>query len=400
MSVPFTPRTTEVVALKEQVAILVAQNTQILGQLLEMQKPKPKRASKPKDGSSKSPSKLPKPSVVIPFCNLVYPGRCEGVVVNHNLFTQCMRLPGDEGDGLCSICLKSADGDGEPTHGRIQARLNNPCWQSNGRCPISYGNVMEKLEIARGGAEAAVREFGAHFPDMDGLTIPEDQFAVVKKPRGRPKKPTDAADTSSESSPAKPKAARGRKPKAPKGVVEASPDLMASLIAQAEDSDSDIAETEIAEPAPEPEPEPELTPPPPPPLTCLACDEDAEAEKKAAKKSKKTAAKTKKRAAEKAEKEAAKAAEKAAEKAAKEALKAAAKAEKEAAKAEKEAAKAAEKAKKEKQTEDLKLKLDGISKQMDEVELDVEAADESDSDDDSDLGSCDFDMGANAHHID
>lgn len=208
---------------------LVDQNRLILEKLEE--KNKPKSRAKSKDGSSDSSEKLAKPSVAIPFCGEIYHGRCSGIVVNHQLFTQCLRAPLEDGE-YCSSCVKTiCEEGGVPKNGNISTR-HLPNFQCGDRSPVSYGNVMEKLKITRQQAEEAVAEFSAHFPSMNGLTIPEEQFEIVKKPRGRPKK----EKTEPENEPEKVKKPRGR-PKKEKTVVHASEEstsIIEQMVAEAE----------------------------------------------------------------------------------------------------------------------------------------------------------------------
>ena len=172
---------------------------------------------------------------------------------------------------------------------------------------VNFGNVMDKLNISREKAEEEAAKLG--------LTIPEEQFEVVKGRRGRPK--SDAAASSSDDE--KPKKPRGR-PKKEKKVISSSAgdDLISSLVAQA------AAET-----------------------TDSSSDSDRESEKaaKLAEKEAKKKAREEAKAAKLAEQEAKKKAREEA-KAAKEAEKAAKLAEKEAKKKAREEAKAAKEAKK------------------------------------------------------
>lgn len=253
---------------------LVDQNKQILEKLEEQNKPKSR--AKSKDGSSDSSEKLAKPSVAIPFCGEIYHGRCSGIVVNHQLFTQCLRAPLEDGE-YCSSCVKTiCEEGGVPKNGHISTR-HLPNFQCGDRSPVSYGNVMEKLKITRQQAEEAVAEFSAHFPSMNGMTIPEEQFEIVKKPRGRPKK----EKTEPENQPEKVKKPRGR-PKKEKTVIHAS-----------EESTS-IIEQMVAEAQAESEPPAESEPNFPPASACVSAQpKPSDEEKKARREAKKAQKKEK-----------------------------------------------------------------------------------------------------------
>ena len=250
-----------------------------------------------------------KVSVPLPFCGTLL-STCNAIRVNHGLHSQCMNaktvcdISGEEKD-YCKTCSKQANANdsGAPNAGDIRSRISGE-WTVPSKL-VTYGNVMEKLNISREKAEEEAAKLG--------LTIPEEEFTVVKGRRGRPKKDPSASTSSDDEAPKK----RGR-PKKQKKVIDSSAgdDLISQLVAQA------AAES-----------------------TTSDSDSDSMAEKQAAKeaaKAEKLAAKE----AEKAEKLAAKEAEKAEKQAAKEAAKAEKLAAKEAEKAEKLAAKEAEKAEK------------------------------------------------------
>ena len=157
-----------------------------------------------------------------------------------------------------------------PKNGHISTR-HLPNFQCGDRSPVCYGNVMEKLKITRQQAEEAVAEFSAHFPSMNGMTIPEEQFEIVKKPRGRPKK--EKTDPLPESDPEKVKKPRGR-PKKEKTVVHASEESTSII-------DQMVAEAEA-------ESEPKF----PPPAACVSAkpklsDEEKKARREAKKAEKK-----------------------------------------------------------------------------------------------------------------
>ena len=250
-----------------------------------------------------------KVSVPLPFCGTLL-STCNAIRVNHGLHSQCMNaktvcdISGEEKD-YCKTCSKQANANesGAPNAGDIRSRISGE-WTVPSKL-VTYGNVMEKLNISREKAEEEAAKLG--------LTIPEEEFTVVKGRRGRPKKDPSASTSSDDEAPKK----RGR-PKKQKKVIDSSAgdDLISQLVAQA------AAES-----------------------TTSDSDSDSMAEKLAAKEAEKAEKQAAKEAA-KAEKQAAKEAAKAEKLAAKEAEKAEKLAAKEAEKAEKLAAKEAEKAEK------------------------------------------------------
>ena len=169
------------------------------------------------------------PKCVLPFCGTCVEGWCEGVRLNHGLYTQC-QMEKDGDSRFCKTCNKqaSANATGKPNYGDIQSRMEAGVnyRDPKGKQPQNYGNVMEKLNITR---ETAMEEAAKY-----GLVIPEDQFAVIKRKQGRPKTKVTTSDTESEGEPKVPKK-RGR-PKKVKTVVEqtnSGDDLIANLVAAA-----------------------------------------------------------------------------------------------------------------------------------------------------------------------
>ena len=240
-----------------------------------------------------------KAAVIIPFIEPIK-GWCDGLKLNHNLFTQCSNKPMSTGT-LCKTCQKQADTTGKPTCGLASERATEgAAWRDpKGRQPAQFGKVMEKLKVEREEVEGELKRL---FGEADY----DEHFIVTKTSRGRPKK--DETE----------KKQRGRPKKSKEVVPSGGDDLITALIAQAREAQPETTDDQEAEKE-----------------TAKAAKE---AEKEAAK-AEKEAAKAAKKAAKEAEKEAAKAAKKAAKEAEKEAAKAAKKAEKEAAKATKKAAK-------------------------------------------------------------
>jgi chemotaxis protein histidine kinase CheA len=301
----------------------------------------------------------------LPFCNEEIAGFCCAIRPNGGLYTQCMNVPHGT-EKYCKTCLKNAV-NGEPQHGDISDRINNPDWVSEkGKKPLRYSKIMKNIKIDdQPVSQVEVEKEAARF----GLTIPETEFEVEKSRKGRPPKATSPK----KDEPAK---KRGR-PKKEKPIAnntneESGEDLIAKLVAEAKlENDKESSEEETQEETQEEEastkealesPLDKSMDKVPNSITSTPESHTQKQQKKhkpRKTKEEKDAEKIKAKAAKAAEKEAAKAA-KAAEK---EAAKAAKAAEKEAAKAakaaEKEAAKAAKAAEKE---------ADKAAKKADKVE--------------------------------
>ena len=277
----------------------------------------------------------------VPCCPLPFTGAtrsdwCGGVKQNHGLYTQCTGAPGD--DGLCKGCAKQAskNASGEPDCGLYAKRVmqGDEYRDPKGRGPVHFTKVMKKQKLTEAQVLSEAQKFG--------IEVTPEHFVVPETKRGRPKKAT-TSDTESESSSASgEKKSRGRPKKAAKVVeVNATEDLFASLMQQAQSASPRPAkEQEVEESESD---------------TSSLSDQSAgeETSKSSSKKSKKSDLAQQEKAAEKAAKKQAKelaqqekAAEKAAEKQKKEAEKQAKAAEKEAEKQAKAAEKEAEKVKK------------------------------------------------------
>jgi hypothetical protein len=189
--------------------------------LAEMNLVKPVITKKP------AKAKVLKPTIPLPFCGTLLTSCC-GIRVNHGLHSQCSNAKESSetsGEALdyCKTCNKQAmsNESGAPNGGDIRARISGEWSPVKGKL-VSYGNVMEKLNITREKAETEAAKLG--------LTIPEEQFEVVKGRRGRPKSDTSISSSDDE----KPKKPRGR-PKKDKKVLNSSTgdDLISQRVAAA-----------------------------------------------------------------------------------------------------------------------------------------------------------------------
>jgi len=288
-------------------------------------------APRRKDVTEKKPKaakaeKAPVPSIPLPFCGKAVDGWCLAIVKNNKLYTQCTNTPSSD-DGLCKKCVKLVEKDGELPFGLIASRLECDTYKdAKGNSPISYAAVMAKMNITREAAEAEAAKFG--------LTIPEEQFVVVEKSRGRPKK--EAAEKSDDENSEKSEKKRGRpkKDKPMKATSKVGDDIIAGLLSQAK-ANGEIEDEVDSNPSSSNSGNDEAS---------SEAETVAPVVKAVEKKPKQAKQSAEEKAAAKEAAKAAKEAEKAAAKAAKEAEKAAAKAAKEADKPKpKKATKAAEK---------------------------------------------------------
>ena len=304
------------------------------------------------------------PSIPLPFCGLIVETWCKAIIKNNNLYTQCTNKPDDE-----PICKKCSENEKLPI-GLITERIDAEFKDKKGNAPVAYAIVMKKMKIERETAVAEALKFG--------WTIPEEQFIIPEKSRGRPKK-TEAEKSESDDDDKKTKRGRPKKDKPTKASSQAGDDIIANLLAKAQNKQAD-EEKEIQEENSQSE-----TSQSEPSQSEHSQSEHSEAPKAPAKdKEAEKAAKEAEKAAAKALKEAAKEAEKAAAKAIKEAEKTAAKALKEATKAAKETAKVKEVIKKAENVtkvvvpttttnEDKELQQENVSEESSEEEEEEQA---------------------------
>ena len=158
-----------------------------------------------------------KSSIPLPFCGKIISNCCQGIRLNHGLYTQCNNeiCSYEYEFPVCKTCLKQCENsqNNKPTYGFIQERIDKgeDFVDCKGKKPICYANIMEKLQISIQQARTAATEAG--------LEIPESQFILEKKTRGRPRKNIAVPDTPSECDSEEPvKRGRGR-PKKDKKII-------------------------------------------------------------------------------------------------------------------------------------------------------------------------------------
>ena len=282
-----------------------------------------------------------KPAFLLPWCGSPVAGWCGAIRYNKGLYTQCtQKCKG--GSQFCTTCLKHVSVDGIPQYGLVSERNNEGWTAPNGKSPVNYANVMDKL---KNGDDVVTQEMAVAEATKFDWTIPEEQFVKTKTRKGRPAK-AKAEKTE--------KKTRGR-PKKQKPITTggAGDDLIAQLVAQAAVQNAQmeavVEEEKDSQPS-SPSTEEETTDqsePTTPNQPTQAVKQDAPKKAKKPRKPKMTEeekeaaklAKQQERDAAKAKAKAEKEAAKAKAKAEKEAAKAAAKAEKDAKKTKKAAAK-------------------------------------------------------------
>ena len=185
----------------------------------EMEVTKGKKAKAPKKEKVVVPKK---PAFLLPWCGKSVGGWCGALRYNKGLYTQCtQKCKG--GSQFCTTCLKYVSVDGIPQYGLVSERNKEGWTAPNGKTPVNYANVMDKL---KNGDDVVTQEMAVAEAAKFDWTIPEEQFIKSKARKGRPAK-AKAEKTE--------KKTRGR-PKKEKPMTQggAGDDLIAQLVAQAE----------------------------------------------------------------------------------------------------------------------------------------------------------------------
>ena len=181
-----------------------------------------KAKPQPKEKKAKVPKKE-KPAVPLPFVGQVDEELCKGIKNNHMLFTQCTMKPLESGD-YCKTCQKHADmnASGKPKFGDIRDRAQCGLMEfeaPNGKKPVSYGTVVKKMNLDM---EVVKRE-----AEKFGVVIPDEQWEVSEKKRGRPK--SVSSKSSDDESESKQKRGRGRPKKVKEVESNVDDDLLSAL---------------------------------------------------------------------------------------------------------------------------------------------------------------------------
>jgi len=144
--------------------------------------------------------------VIMPFVGKKIENKCNGIRLNHGLYTQCQN--NKECLDYCKTCNKQIlnSSSAKPRYGTIDERimLGKDYRDPKGKEPVKYGNVLEKLNISRLTAEKEAAK--------QGIIIAEEEFEIKRSQRGRPKKEVVTVDTSeSDNEEVKPKRGRPKK---------------------------------------------------------------------------------------------------------------------------------------------------------------------------------------------
>ena len=130
--------------------------------------------------------KMGKPSIPLPWMGKVVEGWCMGIRPHHGLLSQCTQEA--KTNGFCATCNKQVQSKGKPKCGTVYDRIKadergesykNP---ETGKEAVTYGTVMKKFNIDRKTAEKEAAKFD--------FEIPESEFEVPTKAKGRPRKET------------------------------------------------------------------------------------------------------------------------------------------------------------------------------------------------------------------
>ena len=193
-----------------------------------------KANGKSADNSKKEKKvKVAKAKFAMPWTGVVDDTKCKAIKCNGNLFTQCTMAPFAEGERYCLTCKGQAEtnGNGKPSGGTVEDRMaTGPLdyvGPKNGVKVYSFANFLLKKGISHEDAKKEAERLGIEIPDY--------QWDLQVRKRGRPSKKGSSAavsDTSSgseaeEASAEKPKKKTKKAPKkAPKKATKKSDDTV------------------------------------------------------------------------------------------------------------------------------------------------------------------------------
>ena len=154
--------------------------------------PVPETAPEPVSEPEPVPEPVPEPTTkrakyVAPKMKLPWTGKpvnewCQGLRHHGGLMSQCTMKP--KKDGFCDTCQKSIDKKGHPERGtvkmRIEADQQGKPYKYEGKTPVKFATIMKKQKITKEEAIAEATKFG--------LTIPDQEFVLEEKKKGRPAK--------------------------------------------------------------------------------------------------------------------------------------------------------------------------------------------------------------------
>jgi hypothetical protein len=147
-----------------------------------------KKSGSKKEKAVKGAPKEKKSSFPLPFeASNINKSGCQGLAFNRGLFTQCSKKCMENGS-FCNGCQNEADknASGSPDCGTVSSRLTSGLYDfkdPNGRKPVSYSKVLQKLKLT---IADALEEAG-----KKNIELSDEHFdvgAAKKKGKGRPKK--------------------------------------------------------------------------------------------------------------------------------------------------------------------------------------------------------------------
>lgn len=120
-------------------------------------------------------SKLKDKNIILPFCGVINDECCKGVIYNHGLYTQCIKITSDE---VCKACSKLK-------YGRIEERIKSAQSEfvtPDGKKEVPYEKFITKMNYSIDDVKQALKLSNSSYILNESKELPE------KKGRGRPKK--------------------------------------------------------------------------------------------------------------------------------------------------------------------------------------------------------------------
>jgi hypothetical protein len=119
--------------------------------------------------------KLKNKNIILPFCGVINDECCKGVIYNHGLYTQCIKVTSNE---VCKTCSKLK-------YGRIEERIKSDQSEfvtPDGKKEVPYIKFMAKMNYSIDDVKQELKLLNLSYILSEFEELPE------KKGRGRPKK--------------------------------------------------------------------------------------------------------------------------------------------------------------------------------------------------------------------
>lgn len=123
----------------------------------------------------KNTCKLKNKNIILPFCGVINDECCKGVIYNHGLYTQCIKVTSNE---VCKACSKLK-------YGRIEERIKSEHGEfvtPDGKKEVPYIKFMAKMNYSIDDVKQELKLLNLSYILNEFKELPE------KKGRGRPKK--------------------------------------------------------------------------------------------------------------------------------------------------------------------------------------------------------------------